>query len=157
MIVFMLMVLWDWLIFRAEEHLVGNMAHTWQFFSGFQVPAPSKNPCNALCSEMQRRLELMSASFSLPVVASPHACTYHLVVTCLAYALGSIVSCIAAVAPFILPVGSTHGTFGQNRCVQCPQSWEGSYSCTSTPTWLHIGVLSHASLRGSWPMCNTGT
>jgi hypothetical protein len=85
--------------------------------------------------------------------------TRHLVATttCLACALGSIASCIAAAALSISPVGLTHGTFGQDRWAQCLRSWEGSCSCTSTPAWLRISVLDHASPRGSWPMCNRGT
>ena len=47
----------------------------------------------------------------------PHPC--HLVATCLA--LGSIASRIVAATVSALPVGSTHGTFGQDRWVQWPR------------------------------------
>ena len=84
---------------------------------------------------------------ALATVATPLPC-----------ALGSNALCTAAAALSVSPVGSMHGAFGQDTWgVECSWSWQGSCSRVSTPAWVCIGVLDHATPRGSWPIDSTGT
>ena len=141
-------------MFRREERLVGDMAHTRQIPSRFESACAFKR---SLRCPIQRRPELTSASFDLPE-ASPRARPCHFVAIPLQCALGSNASCIAAAALSVSPVVWTHGAFGQDRrVIQCSRSWQGSRSRVSTPAWLLIGFLDHASPRGSWHICDTGT